>query len=68
MELQSLSQLVGTRSIVHNVESGKMRLMCKRVKRKSVEIWGKQEEVEGKNKTRGMIERAKKNSHHQCNK
>jgi len=33
--------------------------MCKKVKRKSVEIWGKQEKVEGKKKTRGMTERAK---------
>ena len=67
MELQPVSLLAGTRSIVHDVESGKMRLMCKKVKRKSVEVWGKQEEVDGKNKTRGMIERAKKNIHHQCN-
>jgi len=41
--------------------------MFKKVKRKCVEIRGKQEEVEGKKKTRGMIERAKKNSHQQCN-
>jgi hypothetical protein len=41
--------------------------MCKKGKIRSVEIWGKQEEAEAKNKTRGMIERAKKNSHHQCN-
>jgi hypothetical protein len=41
--------------------------MCKKEKRKSVDVWGKLEEVEGKNKTSGMIERAKKNSHHQCN-
>jgi len=41
--------------------------MCKKVKRKCDEIWGKQEEVEGKKKTRVMTEKAKKNSHHQCN-
>jgi hypothetical protein len=41
--------------------------MCKKVKGKSVDVWGKEEEVKGKNKARGMIKRAKKNSHHHCN-